>query len=101
VGRCWRACVEEVKPTGQTAGAIRVLDSRGVNRRRECLKCFMRFSTEEVVVTKPVKSVEKKKRQTKKRVKNILPTNNWQQLAKNISARRTKLEETARHHKRR
>jgi hypothetical protein len=43
----------------------------------------MRFSTEEVVVTKP----EKKKRQTKKRVKNILPTNNWQQLAKNTSAR--------------
>jgi hypothetical protein len=48
----------------------------------------MRFSTEEVIVTKP----EKKKVQTKKRVKNILPTNNWQQLAKNISARR-KLEE--------
>jgi hypothetical protein len=48
----------------------------------------MRFSTEEVVVTKP----EKKKVQTKKRVKNILPANNWQQLAKNISARR-KLEE--------
>lgn len=70
----------------------RVLDSRGVSRRRECLKCFMRFSTEEVVVTKPVKFIEKKKRQTKKRVKNILPTNNWQQLAKNTSARR-KLEE--------
>ena len=34
-------------------------------------------------MTKP----EKKKRQTKKRVKNILPTNNWQQLAKNTSAR--------------
>jgi hypothetical protein len=48
----------------------------------------MRFSTEEVIVTKP----EKKKVQTKKRVKNILPKNNWQQLAKNISARR-KLEE--------
>jgi hypothetical protein len=48
----------------------------------------MRFSTEEVVVTKP----EKKKVQTKKRVKNILPTNNWKQLSKNISARR-KLEE--------
>jgi len=61
----------------------RVLDTRGVHRRRECLKCCMRFSTEEVVVTKP----EKKKRQTKKRVKNILPTNNWQQLAKNTSAR--------------
>ena len=61
----------------------RVLDSRGVCRRRECLQCFMRFSTEEVVVTKP----EKKKVQTKKRVKNILPTNNWQQVAKNINAR--------------
>jgi len=70
----------------------RVLDSRGVNRRRECLKCCMRFSTEEVVVTKPVKFIEKKKVQTKKRVKNILPINNWQQLEKNISARR-KLEE--------
>lgn len=70
----------------------RVLDSRGSNRRRECLKCFMRFSTEEVVVTKPVKFIEKKKVQTKKRVKNILPTNNWQQVAKNTSARR-KLEE--------
>ena len=69
-------------------GNTRVLDSRGVNRRRECLKCFMRFSTEEVIVTKP----EKKKVQTKKRVKNILPTNNWKQLSKNISARR-KLEE--------
>ena len=65
----------------------RVLDSRGVFRRRECLKCCMRFSTEEVVVTKPVKFIEKKKRQTKKRVKNILPTNNWQQVAKNTSAR--------------
>tara|TARA_R110000868_G_scaffold410758_1_gene700141 strand:+ start:184 stop:369 length:186 start_codon:yes stop_codon:yes gene_type:complete len=43
----------------------------------------MRFSTEEVVVTKP----EKKKVHTKKRVKNILPPNNWQQLAKNTSAR--------------
>jgi hypothetical protein len=43
----------------------------------------MRFSTEEVVVTKP----EKKKVQAKKRVKNILPANNWQQLAKNTSAR--------------
>ena len=64
-------------------GNTRVLDSRGVNRRRECLKCFMRFSTEEVVVTKP----EKKKVQAKKRVKNILPTNNWKQLAKNTSAR--------------
>lgn len=52
----------------------------------------MRFSTEEVVVTKPVKFIEKKKVQTKKRVKNILPTNNWKQLAKNISARQ-KLEE--------
>jgi hypothetical protein len=52
----------------------------------------MRFSTEEVVVTKPVKFIEKKKRQTKKRVKNILPPNNWKQVAKNISARR-KLEE--------
>jgi transcriptional regulator NrdR family protein len=70
----------------------RVLDSRGVFRRRECLKCCMRFSTEEVVVTKPVKFIEKKKVQTKKRVKNILPTNNWQQLAKNTSARQ-KLEE--------
>lgn len=69
-------------------GNTRVLDSRGVNRRRECLQCFMRFSTEEVVVTKP----EKKKVHTKKRVKNILPTNNWQQLAKNTSARQ-KLEE--------
>ena len=69
-------------------GNTRVMDSRGVFRRRECLKCFMRFSTEEVVVTKP----EKKKVQAKKRVKNILPKNNWQQLAKNISARR-KLEE--------
>jgi transcriptional regulator NrdR family protein len=69
-------------------GNTRVLDSRGVSRRRECLKCCMRFSTEEVIVTKP----EKKKVQTKKRVKNILPKNNWQQLAKNISARR-KLEE--------
>jgi hypothetical protein len=48
----------------------------------------MRFSTEEVVVTKPVKFIEKKKRQTKKRVKNILPTNNWKQVAKNTSARR-------------
>jgi|TARA_R110002126_G_scaffold272893_1_gene417257 hypothetical protein len=48
----------------------------------------MRFSTEEVVVTKP----EKKKVHTKKRVKNILPPNNWQQLAKNTSARQ-KLEE--------
>ena len=48
----------------------------------------MRFSTEEVVVTKP----EKKKVQTKKRIKNILPANNWQQLAKNTSARQ-KLEE--------
>jgi uncharacterized Zn finger protein (UPF0148 family) len=47
----------------------------------------MRFSTEEVIVTKPAKFIEKKKRQTKKRVKNILPTNNWQQLAKNTSAR--------------
>lgn len=70
----------------------RVLDSRGVSRRRECLKCFMRFSTEEVVVAKPVKFTEKKKVQTKKRVKNILPTNNWKQVAKNTSARR-KLEE--------
>jgi hypothetical protein len=43
----------------------------------------MRFSTEEVIVTKP----EKKKVHTKKRVKNILPPNNWQQLAKNTSAR--------------
>jgi predicted secreted protein len=43
----------------------------------------MRFSTEEVIVTKP----EKKKVQAKKRVKNILPANNWQQLAKNTSAR--------------
>jgi hypothetical protein len=43
----------------------------------------MRFSTEEVIVTKP----EKKKVQVKKRVKNILPTNNWKQLAKNTSAR--------------
>jgi transcriptional regulator NrdR family protein len=68
-------------------GNTRVLDTRGVHRRRECLKCCMRFSTEEVVVTKPVKFVEKKKRQTKKRVKNILPANNWQQLAKNTSAR--------------
>lgn len=66
----------------------RVLDSRGVCRRRECLKCFMRFSTEEIVVTKPVKFIEKKKVQTKKRVKNILPPNNWQQVAKNTSARR-------------
>jgi len=66
----------------------RVLDTRGVNRRRECLKCCMRFSTEEVVVTKP----EKKKVQTKKRVKNILPANNWQQQEKNTSARR-KIEE--------
>ena len=57
----------------------RVLDSRGVFRRRECLKCCMRFSTEEVVVTKPVKFIEKKKRSIKKRVKNILPTNNCQQ----------------------
>ena len=64
-------------------GNTRVLDSRGVFRRRECLKCCMRFSTEEVVVTKP----EKKKVQTKKRVKSILPANNWQQLAKNTSAR--------------
>lgn len=64
-------------------GNTRVLDSRGVSRRRECLKCYMRFSTEEVVVTKP----EKKKVHTKKRVKNILPPNNWQQLAKNTSAR--------------
>ena len=69
-------------------GNTRVLDSRGVSRRRECLKCYMRFSTEEVVVTKP----EKKKVHTKKRVKNILPPNNWQQLAKNTSARQ-KLEE--------
>jgi len=61
----------------------RVLDSRGVNRRRECLQCFMRFSTEEVIVTKS----DKKKVKTKKRVKNILPANNWQQLAKNTSAR--------------
>jgi hypothetical protein len=52
----------------------------------------MRFSTEEVIITKPVKSPEKKKRQTKKRVKNILPPNNWQQLEKNTSARQ-KLEE--------
>jgi hypothetical protein len=52
----------------------------------------MRFSTEEVIVTKPVKSPEKKKVQTKKRVKNILPPNNWQQLEKNTSARQ-KLEE--------
>jgi len=66
----------------------RVLDSRGVNRRRECLQCFMRFSTEEVIVTKS----DKKKVKTKKRVKNILPPNNWQQLAKNINARQ-KLEE--------
>ena len=73
-------------------GNTRVLDSRGVLRRRECLKCHMRFSTEEVIITKPVKSPEKKKRQTKKRVKNILPPNNWQQLEKNTSARR-KLEE--------
>ena len=73
-------------------GKTRVLDSRGVNRRRECLKCHMRFSTEEVIITKPVKSPEKKKRQTKKRVKNILPPNNWQQLEKNTSARQ-KLEE--------
>ena len=73
-------------------GKTRVLDSRGVNRRRECLKCHMRFSTEEVIITKPVKSPEKKKRQTKKRVKNILPLNNWQQLEKNTSARQ-KLEE--------
>ena len=73
-------------------GQTRVLDSRGVLRRRECLKCFMRFSTEEVVVTKPVKFIEKKKRQTKKRIKNILPTNNWQQQEKNTSARQ-KLEE--------
>ena len=65
----------------------RVLDSRGVFRRRECLKCCMRFSTEEVVVTKPVKFIEKKKRSIKKRVKNILPTNNWQQQEKNTSAR--------------
>jgi len=43
----------------------------------------MRFSTEEVIVTKP----EKKQVQAKKRVKNILPTNNWQQLAKNTRAR--------------
>jgi hypothetical protein len=48
----------------------------------------MRFSTEEVIVTKP----EKKKVQAKKRVKNILPANNWQQLAKNTSARQ-RLEE--------
>ncbi len=61
----------------------RVLDTRGVHRRRECLKCCMRFSTEEVIVTKP----EKKKVQAKKRVKSILPANNWQQLAKNTSAR--------------
>jgi hypothetical protein len=47
----------------------------------------MRFSTEEVVVTKPVKFIEKKKRSIKKRVKNILPTNNWQQQEKNTSAR--------------
>lgn len=73
-------------------GDTRVMDSRGVRRRRECLKCTMRFSTEEVIVTKPVKSPEKKKRQTKNRVKNILPTNNWQQLARNTSARQ-KLEE--------
>ena len=73
-------------------GKTRVLDSRGVLRRRECLKCHMRFSTEEVVVTKPVKFIEKKKVQTKKRVKNILPTNNWQQQEKNTSARR-KIEE--------
>ena len=73
-------------------GNTRVLDSRGVCRRRECLTCFMRFSTEEVIITKPVKSPEKKKRQTKKRVKNILPPNNWQQLEKNTSARQ-KLEE--------
>ena len=69
-------------------GNTRVLDSRGVLRRRECLTCGARFSTTEaVVVTKPVKSPEKKKRQTKKRVKNILPLNNWQQLEKNTSAR--------------
>jgi transcriptional regulator NrdR family protein len=64
-------------------GKTRVLDSRGVNRRRECLKCHMRFSTEEVIITKPVKSPEKKKRQTKKRVKNILPQttgNNWKRI---------------------
>ena len=76
------------------------MDSRGVLRRRECLKCTMRFSTEEVIITKPVKSPEKKKRQTKKPkspekkkrqtkkpVKNILPLNNWQQPEKNTSAR--------------
>jgi transcriptional regulator NrdR family protein len=73
-------------------GNTRVLDSRGVLRRRECQKCTMRFSTEEVIITKPVKSPEKKKRQTKKPVKNILPLNNWQQLEKNTSARQ-KLEE--------
>ena len=74
-------------------GNTRVLDSRGVLRRRECLTCGARFSTtEEVIITKPVKSPEKKKRQTKKRVKNILPPNNWQQLEKNTSARQ-KLEE--------
>ena len=69
-------------------GRTCVLDSRGDYRRRECLTCGARFSTTEaVVVTKPVKSPEKKKRQTKKRVKNILPLNNWQQLEKNTSAR--------------
>ena len=68
-------------------GNTRVMDSRGVLRRRECLKCTMRFSTEEVIITKPVKSPEKKKRQTKKPVKNILPLNNWQQPEKNTSAR--------------
>ena len=52
----------------------------------------MRFSTEEVIITKPVKSPEKKKRQTKKRVKNIMPPNKRQQLEKNTSARQ-KLEE--------
>ena len=37
-------------------GSTKVVDRRGVRRRRECLACGTRFSTEEVLTVKAVKA---------------------------------------------
>jgi len=78
-------------------GKTRVLDRRGIYRRRECLACGIRFSTKESMVNrqsvrKKAKPIEEKRRAYKKHEAPTMPPNTREQVTKSASARR-RLEE--------